>query len=241
MSFLSLILAKIRAAVTLDDFRAFLPDVHRHLGYDAYTYAGMRPTESRHLMPVHLGRETVALTDMPDVWLYRYLNNCYAECDPVFRAATASLLPVVWGPDLFAGGLSSEEEAMMRDASDHGIRYGLCVAVRAGDGTLGMYAMTAGQPRSPDEEAVNTFHLIAIHLHEVLRRYMAPPPSLADRLTPRELDVLMWSADGKSATEIATILGVAPPTVKAHMRAAMQKLGVHSKTHAVARFLISQW
>ena len=52
-------------------------------------------------------------------------------------------------------------------------------------------------------------------------------------LAPREQDVLRIAAVGATNVEIAAQLGLSPQTVKAYMRAAMRKLGVHNRTAAL--------
>jgi DNA-binding CsgD family transcriptional regulator len=52
-------------------------------------------------------------------------------------------------------------------------------------------------------------------------------------LAPREKDVLRIAAVGATNVEIAAQLGLSPQTVKAYMRAAMRKLGVHNRTAAL--------
>jgi DNA-binding CsgD family transcriptional regulator len=53
-------------------------------------------------------------------------------------------------------------------------------------------------------------------------------------MTPRELEVLTWTAQGKSAKEIGTILGIGKRTVDEHAQSAMRKLGAVNRAHAVA-------
>ena len=55
------------------------------------------------------------------------------------------------------------------------------------------------------------------------------------RLTPREREVLELVADGLTNAEIARRLWVAQSTVAKHLEQAYSKLGVHSRTAAVAR------
>ncbi len=52
-------------------------------------------------------------------------------------------------------------------------------------------------------------------------------------LAPREREVLRIAAVGATNVEIAAELGLSPQTVKAYMRAAMHKLGVHNRTAAL--------
>ena len=56
----------------------------------------------------------------------------------------------------------------------------------------------------------------------------------ASRLTPRELEVLALMSEGISGTTIAKRLSISSTTVRNHIQHIQCKLGVHSKTEAVA-------
>lgn len=53
-------------------------------------------------------------------------------------------------------------------------------------------------------------------------------------LTPRETEVLSWLAKGKTNRDIADILGMSPRTVNKHLEHIFEKLGVETRTAAVA-------
>ena len=52
-------------------------------------------------------------------------------------------------------------------------------------------------------------------------------------LTDRELEVLRWSADGKTAAEISMILPISLNTVNFHLKNVMKKLSTPNKAAAV--------
>lgn len=67
-------------------------------------------------------------------------------------------------------------------------------------------------------------------------RRVAEPVPLADtyNLTPRELEVLLWVAKGKTNRDIGDILGLSPRTVNKHLEHIYEKLGVETRTAAAA-------
>ncbi|HEX8312210.1 MAG TPA: helix-turn-helix transcriptional regulator [Chthoniobacteraceae bacterium] len=59
-------------------------------------------------------------------------------------------------------------------------------------------------------------------------------------LTPREAEVLLWVAQGKSNPEVASILGAAEKTIKVHLSHIFEKLGLddrHAATLAALEIL----
>jgi DNA-binding NarL/FixJ family response regulator len=63
-------------------------------------------------------------------------------------------------------------------------------------------------------------------------------------LTPQQVRVLMMLSEGLLNKQIAYALGVSEATVKAHVSAILQKLGVESRTQAVilaSKIEVDQW
>ena len=56
-------------------------------------------------------------------------------------------------------------------------------------------------------------------------------------LTPRELEALRWTMDGKTAWEVGSILGITERTAVLHLNNAMRKLGSVNKHQAVLKAL----
>ncbi|MDH7972869.1 response regulator transcription factor [Sphingomonas sp. AR_OL41] len=62
-------------------------------------------------------------------------------------------------------------------------------------------------------------------------------PAVAPRqiVTPRQREVLMLIADGRSNKEIARTLGLSPATIKTHVAQAMTAVGAQNRTEAAMR------
>jgi DNA-binding NarL/FixJ family response regulator len=68
--------------------------------------------------------------------------------------------------------------------------------------------------------------------------FSSPDPlQSAFRLTPREAEVLLWVAQGKSNADVAIILEMSEKTVKQHLGSVFQKLGVEGRNAATVRAL----
>lgn len=68
-----------------------------------------------------------------------------------------------------------------------------------------------------------------------LRITTLPYTPASRALTVRQREVLEWISEGKTALDIATILGVAPATVEKHLRLARAALGAGTTAQAVLR------
>lgn len=67
------------------------------------------------------------------------------------------------------------------------------------------------------------------------REWTPEPLEVRFGLTPREAEVLIWVAQGKTNPETATILGIRPYTVRTHLERIFVKLGVETRQAAGLR------
>jgi DNA-binding CsgD family transcriptional regulator len=58
------------------------------------------------------------------------------------------------------------------------------------------------------------------------------------QLSPREAEILKWTACGKTSGEISHLLSITKDTVNAHIKRATFKLNAFNKTHATAIALV---
>jgi DNA-binding CsgD family transcriptional regulator len=86
---------------------------------------------------------------------------------------------------------------------------------------------------------VADLQLFAVHAQDTAMRLLIPPQLQVDqpKLTPRELEALRWTMDGKTAWEVGVLLGITERTAVLHLNNAMHKLGCVNKHQAVLKAL----
>ncbi|WP_431113399.1 autoinducer binding domain-containing protein [Variovorax paradoxus] len=199
----------------------------RHLGFEHCAYGLRKPFPFTRL-------EARMLSTYDEGWNRRYLEAGYLQVDPTVLHGIHSLQPVVWSDRLFRRAPQLWEEAQ-----SFGLRVGWAQSIFDADGRIGMLSLARSSGRLSEAERrahdpllrwlVNTAHC-------ALSQYLGRSPlSEMEPLTARQLEVMRWTADGKTSEEIAAILGLSTPTVNFHIRNAIAKLRANNKNSAVAR------
>ncbi len=107
------------------------------------------------------------------------------------------------------------------------------IALTSYDGDQDIYrALEAGVRHTDVLKAIRTVYSgKRLMPHEVAQRLSEYFPQVA--LTPREVEVLGFVAQGMANKEIADKLGTASGTIKMHIQNILEKLGAADRTHAV--------
>jgi DNA-binding CsgD family transcriptional regulator len=154
-----------------------------------------------------------------------------AESEAAVRGAVLTDLPrsiwcdaVTWASDDLAPGPDADE-----DPDDHPVAR---LELR-GDGRLAGLALHRGHDAFSDAELA-LLELLRPHLLSAMRRADQEARLCAAHLTPRERAVLALVAEGAANGAIAARLHMRPRTVEKHLEHAYVKLGVTSRTAAVA-------
>lgn len=99
----------------------------------------------------------------------------------------------------------------------------------------------AGDREAPCYGEMLELSLLGIHVYERLSEIAYTAPQDASTLTERETDCLTWTAEGKTSSEIAAILGLSEHTVNHYLNRAAKKLSTVNRTQAVAKALRRGW
>lgn len=174
----------------------------------------------------------VIFSNHPPAWQAEYLERNYLAVDPTFKHALRSQAALVWSEELF-----SEAPELWHGARANGLTVGWAQPSRDARNVVGLLTLARSEgDLSPAETRAKQFQFawLAQTTHLGMSRYLAHQfvPSIDASLSTREIDVLRWTAEGKTASEIAGILDITERTVNFHVNNAVAKLGVSNKTAA---------
>ena len=180
----------------------------------------------------------VLVNDYPAGWSQRYEQHGYLGVDPIVKHGMRSNAAIVW-----SAGLFRDAGTLWDDANAHGLGHGIGMARRLPDGSAGMLNFSRGADRIGASEAnavlsemeMLTDMLVVTEARAVTRRHL--PESLSI-LNEREKEILCWTADGKTSSEIGQILNLSVATINFHINKTLLKLNAVNKTQAVVKAIV---
>ncbi|MDR0278807.1 MAG: autoinducer binding domain-containing protein [Paucimonas sp.] len=221
MPFSADVLSVLAREVSPDLRFTALHDLIVQLGFDFFGFSCWTSFDSRPML----------WSSWPDGWSQRYKACNYSKADPRIEHCRRSILPLFWDESCFHAA-----PCIWQDAQS----FGLCHGWSQGSHSEGVFSILDVARREGPicneewyEKAGQVLLLCnLIHMQQVdeLQRKI---DNL--HLTCREIEVLRWSAIGKTAEEVADILHLSESTVNFHARNTIVKLGVQNKVAAIAR------
>lgn len=187
-------------------------------GFEWLAFTGILPKPGETLDDLILAHHS------PDGLHDLYTTRDYVRVDPNMRRALRSSSPFDWTWEDYGDEYGPRSTEVMRVLAEHTMERGFFVPVHGAGGYEAAVAM-AGTDVDLAAEAKPGLHLMSLYAFERVRQLLGGRPEGKPPLTPREREVLAWSAQGKSAWEIGTILSVGKRTVDEHAQTAMRKLG----------------
>lgn len=205
-----------------------LAQAGRSLGFE-YCALGVR-------LPYPLSNARIEIfNNYPEGWRQRYASQGYLARDPSVVHGRRCSTPRVWDEPLFASDPDIWDEARAS-----GLRHGWFKSTleTGGSGSMLTLARSAeplaeSELRAHGEKLAWLTHAAHLAFTKVLMPAELREPQC--QLTVREIEVLRWTADGKSSSEIADILTISDNTVNFHIKNAIKKLRTNNKTAATVR------
>lgn len=220
----------LSTAETFHDFSKAIADTARALDLSCFAYLALKRNTKD---------EPLLISTYPSSWTTHYLRNNYQAIDPVIEEALKMPEPFQWGIDRNLQPLSAAQKELLDQAKQFGICCGFTVPIHDGHGPIAALTFAADMRRPQFEQRIDSYahvlQLMAMYFHAHARRKITNDQVVGGvRLSPRELECLVWASRGKSAWEISCILGISRNTVAYYLENAKKKLGVRTIVQAVA-------
>ncbi|QDG76505.1 LuxR family transcriptional regulator [Labrenzia sp. PHM005] len=189
-----------------------------------------------------LGKYHGFATDYPEDWMDYYMERNYLDCDPVIYKAIRGGAAFVWSEAITAQNrdqkLDPKRKAssriLMSEAADAGLVDGVGIPLFTQGGGLSAVGLsTNDEELDIPPETLAEVSLLAGAFHERFLSFFNREQPV--HITSREIDVLSWSAEGKTDSEIAQLLGVSVATVRFHWGNIFRKFNAANKVNATAK------
>lgn len=216
-----------------DEFREAVVRFTQHMGFE--TVSAMT------VVDLGLGQsEFITVDNTPDAFNDTYLDPVLGRRDPVMQHLKRQSVPIIWDQSTYIANGAID---LWEHQSHFGFSTGIATALHLPEGRHFLLGVDRDQPLPTDvgelQRVVADLQLFAVHAQEAALRLLLPVALQPERpaLTPREIEALSWTMEGKTAWEVGQILGISERTAVLHVNNAMHKLDSVNKHQAVLKAL----
>jgi DNA-binding CsgD family transcriptional regulator len=184
--------------------------------------------------------EFITIDNTPPAFNDTYTSPALQRKDPVMQHCKRQSVPIIWDQETYVAQGAGD---LWEHQAEFGFRTGIAMALHLPEGRHFLLGVDRDQPLPADPEElqrlVADLQLFAVHAQDAALRLLVPPAMQPERpaLTPRELEALHWTMEGKTAWEVGAVLGISERTAVLHVNNAMHKLGCVNKHQAVLKAL----
>ena len=182
----------------------------------------------------------INIDNTPVEYTQVYTDPRLQRRDPVMQHCRRQSVPIIWDQDTY---VESGVGELWEHQARYGFRTGIAMALHLPEGMHFQFGVDREEPLPQNREElqrlVADLQLFAVHAQDSAMRLLVPAQQQPERpsLTPRELETLRWTMEGKTAWEAGVLLGISERTVVFHVNNAMHKLGCINKQQAVLKAL----
>jgi DNA-binding CsgD family transcriptional regulator len=158
--------------------------------------------------------------------------------DPIIKRFKTLNVPFVYNQGLYVAEGAAD---LWEKQAPFGYRSGIAVALHLPGHRHFLLGVDRDTDLPVEDEKLTRLladlQFLAVHAQDAAQRLLSSPSVMLDipRMTPRELDVLRMTKDGKSAWVAGQLLSISENTVNYHLQNVQRKLNTSSKHQAVLK------
>ncbi|WP_168404239.1 transcriptional regulator SdiA [Erwinia amylovora] len=173
--------------------------------------------------------KTFLYSNYPQDWLDHYWREGFYQLDPVLEMCSSPGKIWLWDDKTISAGL-----CVFEHARNYGIFHGLSCSVMASNRSVGILSMSTANSQKLIKLTTET----ELKIQYVLELSMAALININDismattklDFSERELEILKWTAEGKTSAEISLILSISQNTVNFHQKKMQKRFNAPNKT-----------
>ena len=181
----------------------------------------------------------IAVDNTPEGYA-EYCNPSFWKRCPVMQHIKRQTVPIIWDQQTYVARSAGD---LWEQQARFGYRTGIAMALHMPEGRHFMLGVDRSQPLPEDPDVlqrlVADLQLFAVVAQDAAMRVLLPTEQQPERprLTPRELEALRWTMEGKTAWEVGAVMGITERTANLHLNSATHKLECVNKHQAVLKAL----
>jgi DNA-binding CsgD family transcriptional regulator len=216
-----------------DEFRAEIVRFTESLGFE--TFSAMTVVDQ-----AGSDSQFITVDNTPLRYQQSFRDPSLGRRDPVMQHCKTERVPIAWDQSTYVRQGAAD---IWEHQAAYGISNGIALALHLPEDRHFLLGVDRAAPLPEDpielQRLVADLQLFAVYAQDAALRILLPEAQQLERpkLTPRELEVLRWTLDGKTAWEVAQILKISERTAVLHLTNATHKLGANGKHQAAVKAL----
>lgn len=177
------------------------------------------------------------IINYPADWISRYAEKNYYAIDPVIEYCARATAPFTWDELKAWPNQNPQVKRFWKESEDYGLKYGITFPLHGSFDQRFVLSLSTQDKSVYDNIVLNHMDEIHVVAYQFYLTYTSGNNNEKTdyTLTPREKEVLLWAANGKSAWETGMILNISEHTVNTHLKNIIKKLEVSTKTAAAVK------
>lgn len=205
---------------------ALIEQQTKNLGFDFYALY------IRHPVPFTRPQITI-FSSYPKKWVHFYQKENFALIDPVIKICQSAGKILLWDEELSKSG-----RRVFEAAREYGIHSGFSASAMAENRATGILSMASGKTFEKimltPEKQLKLQYLTVLALEALQRVRDISMCVMNMQLSQRELEILKWTAEGKTSAEISLILSISENTVNFHQKNMQKRFNAPNKTQVAS-------
>ena len=171
----------------------------------------------------------------PEDWVKYYFERNFFGIDPARTRGLLTRNAFTWEAMMDQYELNATEQEVMDLGEEAGLKNGVSMVFHGPMGEAYGIGLACSEQNPDVQHNLKEIEILSTQFHIQFSSFFGQDHTSKAQLSPRELEVLKWVADGKSNWVIGEILSLSEHGVEYHVRNILKKLDADTRLGAVVK------